>query len=60
MTSVMFMHFSDDRRASHKGLVIVTVVPTKSDNDVILCLQLYTPLDLTPSDRINTQVMYRF
>ena len=40
-----------------------TVVPTKSDSDIILCLQkpsktltVYTSLP----DRINTQVIYRF
>ena len=27
-----------------------TVVPTKSDSDVIFCLQLYTPLELTRID----------
>ena len=45
-----------------KGLINypVTVMPTKSDSDVILCLQfetltLYTPLELT---RINRSSVY--
>ena len=45
-----------------------TVLPTKSDSDVIFCLQSYQELiiDISlvyysyPQDRINTQVIYRF
>ena len=39
-----------------------TVVPTKSDSDVMFCLQSYQGLriDRSPVDRINTQVLYRF
>ena len=31
--------------------VTVTVVPTKRDSNVLLCLQLHTPLDLKGIDR---------
>ena len=34
-----------------------TVLPAKSDNDVMFCLQSYQVLRI---DRINTQVIYRF
>ena len=48
--------------------LVLSFVPTKSDSDVTvtyalftvvkLIINLYTPLELT--DRINTQVIYRF
>ena len=45
-----------------------TVLPAKSDSDVILCLHSYQGLRIDrsllyqsyPADRINTQVFYRF
>ena len=45
-----------------------TVVPVKSDSDVMFCLQSYQGLRIDrslvvlsyPQDRINTQVIYRF
>ena len=35
-----------------------TVLPAKSDSDVMFCLQSYR--GLTFQDRINTQVIYQF
>ena len=45
-----------------------TIVPTKSDSDVMFCLQSYQGIRIDrslvyqsyPQDRINTQVIYRF
>ena len=46
----------------------ITVLPAKSDNDVMFCLQSYQGLRIDrslvyysyPQDRIHTQVIYRF
>ena len=47
---------------------LATVVPAKSDSDVMFCLQSYQGLLIDkslvylsyPADRINTQVIFRF
>ena len=54
---------------AHNSIDIgTTVVPTKSDSDVMFCLQSYQGLMIDksivyqsyPQDRINTQVIYQF
>ena len=50
------------------NLVTAIVVPAKSDNDIMFCLQSYQGLVIDrslvyysdPQDRIATQVIYRF
>ena len=49
----MMKKSADDNKALGK----VTVLPAKSDSDVIFCLQSYEGFII---DRINTQVIYRF
>ena len=66
------MHFFSDGTeagAIVSSLVIFTVLPAKSDSDVMFCFQSYQGLIIDRSlsyesypqeDRINTQVIYRF
>ena len=52
----------------HKMIRTFTVLPAKSDSDIMFCLQSYQGLRIDrslvyqsyPQDRINTQVIYRF
>ena len=52
----------------HNNINRTTVLPAKSDSDVMFCLQSYQGLIIDrslvylsyPQDRINTQVIYRF
>ena len=48
--------------ASQHGETFATVLPARSDSDVMSCLQSYQGLIINRSlvDRINTQVIYRF
>ena len=54
---VLLPHFEKRIQSFFSKISITTVVPTKSDSDVIFCLQmlsktfLYTPLKLTRIDR---------
>ena len=55
-------------RSGPVWLIFSTVLPAKSDSDVMFCLHRYQGLIIDrslvcwsyPQDRINTQVIYRF
>ena len=49
-------------QASQHILPCPTVLPVKSDDDVMVCLQVLNKIlyELTRIDRINTQAIYRF